>query len=62
MTADIEGVEDRGEPTSLMEPLLIATDSRHRPALPILPWSLRRGAPGSVGPCPRPCAARSPTS
>src|ERR1700726_4326182 len=30
MTADIKAVEDRGELVSLMEPLLIGEDSRHR--------------------------------
>jgi Fic family protein len=46
MTADIEGVEDRGEPTSLMEPLLIATDSRHRPALTDLALELAARSAG----------------
>jgi Fic family protein len=32
-TADIEAVTDRGEPASLMEPLLIGETSRHRGAL-----------------------------
>lgn len=33
MKADISAVEDRGEPVSLMEPLLIGEGSRHRAAL-----------------------------
>jgi hypothetical protein len=35
--ADIKAAVDRGENVSAMEPLLISSDSKHRPALTALP-------------------------
>jgi hypothetical protein len=39
MKADIKAA-DRGEPITLMEPLLVGSDSRHRPALTDLAFEL----------------------
>ena len=55
--ADIKAVADRGEPVSLMEPLLLGEGSRHRPGLTDLALELaqssagfRRSLPESVTP------------
>ena len=57
MEADIKAVADRGEPVSLMEPLLLGEGSRHRPGLTDLALELaqssagfRRSLPESVTP------------
>lgn len=44
MKPDMQTVEDRAEPLSLMEPLLIAEDSRHRASLADLAFDLVRKA------------------
>src|SRR6202022_1269223 len=46
MEADIKAVQDRGESISLMEPLLIPEDSRHRGALTDLAVELSGEASG----------------
>jgi len=45
MKADIQAA-DRGEPVSLMEPLLISGDSRHRGALTDLAFELTQKSAG----------------
>ena len=45
MKADIKAA-DRGEPTSLMDPLLIGDGSRHRPALTDLAFDLPQKSAG----------------
>jgi Fic family protein len=44
--ADIKAVADRGEPVSLMEPLLLREGSRHRPALTDLALELAQNSAG----------------
>ena len=46
MKPDIEGVEDRGETPTAMEPLLLADDSRHRPGLSDLALELAMASAG----------------
>lgn len=46
MKPDIEGVEDRGETPTAMEPLLLADDSRHRPGLSDLALELATASAG----------------
>jgi hypothetical protein len=45
MKADIKAA-DRGEPITLMEPLLVGSDSRHRPALTDLAFELTQKSAG----------------
>src|SRR3974377_643738 len=63
--ADIKAAKDRGENVSLMEPLLIGSDSKHRPELTDLAVELaqksagfRRSLPGSRLP-PLPALVRA---
>jgi Fic family protein len=46
LKADIKAAEDRGEPVSLMEPLLVGETSRHRPALTDLALELAQKSAG----------------
>ena len=46
MEADIKAVADRGEPVSLMEPLLLGEGSRHRPGLTDLALELAQNSAG----------------
>ena len=46
VTADIRAALDRGDPVSLMEPLLLSEDSRHRPRLTDLALELAQKSSG----------------